>query len=63
MKILYNTNITSYKKEYCVDKNKQKYKYLYLLSEKYPNRQSVVTELIRLKAILNLARPTELFYE
>jgi len=44
-----------------VDKNKQKYKYLYLLSEKYPNRQSVVTELIRLKAILNLARPTEHF--
>ena len=42
-----------------MDKNKQKYKYLYLLSEKYPNRQSVVTELIRLKAILNLARPTE----
>lgn len=31
------------------------------MSEKYPNRQSVVTELIRLKAILNLARPTEHF--
>ena len=44
-----------------MDKNKQKYKYLYLLSEKYPNRQSVITELIRLKAILNLARPTEHF--
>lgn len=44
-----------------MNKNKQKYKYLYLLSEKYPNRQSVVTELIRLKAILNLARPTEHF--
>lgn len=44
-----------------MDKNKQKYKYLYLLSEKYPNHQSVVTELIRLKAILNLARPTEHF--
>lgn len=44
-----------------MDKNKQKYKYLYLLSEKYPNRQFVVTELIRLKAILNLARPTEHF--
>ena len=44
-----------------MDKNKQKYKYLYLLSEKYPNRQSVVTEIIRLKAILNLARPTEHF--
>lgn len=44
-----------------MDKNKQKYKYLYLLSEKYPNRKSVVTELIRLKAILNLARPTEHF--
>lgn len=44
-----------------MDKNKQNYKYLYLLSEKYPNRQSVVTELIRLKAILNLARPTEHF--
>lgn len=44
-----------------MDQNKQKYKYLYLLSEKYPNRQSVVTELIRLKAILNLARPTEHF--
>lgn len=44
-----------------MDKNKQKYKYLYLLTEKYPNRQSVVTELIRLKAILNLARPTEHF--
>ena len=44
-----------------MDMNKQKYKYLYLLSEKYPNRQSVVTELIRLKAILNLARPTEHF--
>lgn len=44
-----------------MDKNKQTYKYLYLLSEKYPNRQSVVTELIRLKAILNLARPTEHF--
>lgn len=44
-----------------MDKNKQKYKYLYLLSEKYPSRQSVVTELIRLKAILNLARPTEHF--
>ena len=44
-----------------MDKNKQKYKYLYLLSEKYPNRQSVVTELIRLKAILDLARPTEHF--
>lgn len=61
MKILYNTNITSYKRSIVVDKNKQKYKYLYLLSEKYPNRQSVVTELIRLKAILNLARPTEHF--
>ena len=44
-----------------MDKNKQKYKYLYLLSEKYPNRHSVITELIRLKAILNLARPTEHF--
>ena len=44
-----------------MDKNKQKYKYLYLLSEKYPNRQSIITELIRLKAILNLARPTEHF--
>ena len=31
------------------------------MSEKCPNRQSVVTELIRLKAILNLARPTEHF--
>lgn len=49
------------KRSIVVDKNKQKYKYLYLLSEKYPNRQSVVTELIRLKAILNLARPTEHF--
>lgn len=44
-----------------MDKQKQKYKYLYLLSEKYPTRQSVVTELIRLKGILNLARPTEHF--
>ncbi len=44
-----------------MNQTKQKYKYLYLLSEKYPNRQSVVTELIRLKAILNLARPTEHF--
>lgn len=44
-----------------MDPNKQKYKYLYLLSEKYPTRQSVITELIRLKAILNLARPTEHF--
>ena len=44
-----------------MDARKQKYKYLELLAEKYPTRQSVVTELIRLKAILNLARPTEHF--
>ena len=45
-----------------MDKNKQKIQNIFIYCQKkYPNRQSVVTELIRLKAILNLARPTEHF--
>ena len=40
---------------------KQELKYLELLSEKYPTVQSVCTEIINLKAILNLPKGTEHF--
>ena len=36
-------------------------KYLRLLSEKFPNAQSVVTELINIRAILSLPKGTEHF--
>ena len=36
-------------------------RYLRLLSEKFPNAQSVVTELINLRAILSLPKGTEHF--
>ena len=36
-------------------------RYLQLLSEKFPNAQSVVTELINLRAILSLPKGTEYF--
>ena len=36
-------------------------RYLRLLSEKFPNSQSVVTELINLRAILSLPKGTEHF--
>ena len=39
----------------------QDLKYLKLLSEKYPNRQSVCTEIINLAAIMNLPKGTEHF--
>ncbi len=39
----------------------QKYRYLKLLSEKYPTRQSVYTELIHLNGVLSLPKPTEHF--
>lgn len=39
----------------------EQYKYLYLLSRDYPNKQSVYTEIINLKAILNLPKGTEHF--
>ena len=41
---------------------KQELKYLELLSEKYPTVQSVCTEIINLKAILNLPKGTCLLY-
>ncbi len=41
--------------------SKQELKYLTLLSEKYPTVQSVCTEMINLKAILNLPKGTEHF--
>ena len=36
-------------------------KFLHLLSEKYPTRQQVCTEIINLQAILNLPKGTEHF--
>ncbi|WP_196593126.1 fructose-1,6-bisphosphatase [Pectinatus sottacetonis] len=39
----------------------QRYKYLKLLSEKYPARQSVYAELIHLNGVLSLPKPTEHF--
>ncbi|WP_269141700.1 fructose-bisphosphatase class III [Pectinatus frisingensis] len=39
----------------------QKYKYLKLLAEKYPTRQSVYAELIHLNGVLSLPKPTEHF--
>ncbi|MDQ0202904.1 fructose-1,6-bisphosphatase [Pectinatus haikarae] len=39
----------------------QWYKYLQLLSEKYPTRQSVYAELIHLNGVLSLPKPTEHF--
>lgn len=39
----------------------KKYKYLRLLAERYPTRQSVYTEIINLQAILNLPKGTEHF--
>lgn len=39
----------------------QWYKYLQLLSEKYPSRQSVYAELIHLNGVLSLPKPTEHF--
>jgi len=40
---------------------KQKDRYLHLLSEKFPNRNAVNTEIINLKAILSLPKGTEHF--
>lgn len=39
----------------------QKYKYLELLAEKYPTRQSVYAQLIHLNGVLSLPKPTEHF--
>lgn len=39
----------------------QQYKYLRLLSEKYPTRQAVYAELIHLNGVLSLPKPTEHF--
>lgn len=41
--------------------SQQKYKYLYLLSEKYPTIQEVYAEIIHLQAILDLPKGTEHF--
>ena len=41
------------------DLNQQNLKYLSLLSEEFPNQQSVYTEIINLQAILNLPKGTE----
>ena len=41
--------------------DKDKIKYLRLLSEKFPTRQSVCTEIINLMAIMNLPKGTEHF--
>ncbi len=38
-----------------------KYKYLRLLSEKYPTCRSVYAELIHLNGVLSLPKPTEHF--
>jgi len=40
---------------------KQEDRYLHLLSEKFPNRNAVNTEIINLKAILSLPKGTEHF--
>ena len=40
---------------------KEQMKYLRLLSEKFPTRQSVCTEIINLEAIMNLPKGTEHF--
>ena len=45
--------------EFCV--SMQDERYLRLLSEKFPNAQAVITELINLKAILSLPKGTEHF--
>ena len=42
-------------------KNMQDERYLHLLSEKFPNSQAVITELINLHAILSLPKGTEHF--
>jgi fructose-1,6-bisphosphatase-3 len=42
-------------------KNMQDERYLRLLSEKFPNAQSVITELVNLRAILSLPKGTEHF--
>ncbi len=41
--------------------SQQKYKYLYLLSDKYPTIQEVYAEIIHLQAILDLPKGTEHF--
>ena len=41
--------------------NKEKIKYLKILAEKFPSRQTVCTEIINLEAILNLPKGTEHF--
>ena len=43
------------------ERSEQTLKYLDLLSEKFPNQQSVFTEIINLQAILNLPKGTEHF--
>ncbi len=43
------------------ERSEQTRKYLELLSEKFPNQQSVFTEIINLQAILNLPKGTEHF--
>lgn len=43
------------------ERSEQTLKYLELLSEKFPNQQSVFTEIINLQAILNLPKGTEHF--
>lgn len=44
-----------------LERSEQTLKYLELLSEKFPNQQSVFTEIINLQAILNLPKGTEHF--
>ena len=44
-----------------ISKNMENERYLQLLSEKFPNAQSVITELINLRAILSLPKGTEHF--
>lgn len=41
--------------------NQEQRKYLMLLSEKFPTRQAVCTEIINLAAIMNLPKGTEHF--
>lgn len=44
-----------------MSEQEQWYKYLQLLAEKYPTRQSVYAELIHLNGVLSLPKPTEHF--
>lgn len=49
------------KEEDILTNSKEHIKYLKLLSKQYPTIQSVCTEIINLKAILNLPKGTEHF--